>query len=310
MPRIPWFLRRILGIVPTLFLTWSLVFVVLQLIPGDPVMLAMGGTPASDEILDNERRRLGLDKPVYVQYLTFLKKMAVGDLGNSYTAKQPVGEMIAARVRPSLELALGGLLVGIVLGVALGIAAGLRPHGWVDTATMSSALVGVSLPSFWIGMLLIYVFGLQLEWVPILGDGIDALILPSITIGLFLAGGLARLIRSALIETLTQDYIRTAHAKGLSTLRIVAKHAMRNAIIPPITLLGLQFAVLIGGAVVTERVFARAGLGSMLIDAVLTKDIPLVQGLVVYTTTAYIVINLLLELLYGIVDPRIRSRRA
>lgn len=310
MPRMPWFLRRILGIVPTLFLTWSIVFGVLQLIPGDPVMLALGGTPASDEILDNERRRLGLDKPVYVQYLTFLKKMAVGDLGNGYSSKQPVSEMIAARVRPSLELALGGLLVGILLGVALGIAAGLRPHGWVDTATMSTALVGVSLPSFWIGMLLIYVFGLQLEWVPILGDGIDALILPSITIGLFLAGGLARLIRSALIETMTQDYIRTAHSKGLSTLRIVAKHAMRNAIIPPITLLGLQFAVLIGGAVVTERVFARAGLGSMLIDAVLTKDIPLVQGLVVYTTTAYIVINLALELLYGIVDPRIRSRRA
>lgn len=310
MARMPWFLRRILGIVPTLFLTWSIVFGVLQLIPGDPVMLALGGTPASDEVLDNERRRLGLDQPVYVQYLTFLKKMAVGDLGNGYSSKQPVSEMIAARVRPSLELALGGLLVGIVLGVALGIAAGLRPHGWVDTATMSTALVGVSLPSFWIGMLLIYVFGLQLEWVPILGDGIDALILPSITIGLFLAGGLARLIRSALIETMAQDYIRTAHSKGLSIVRVVAKHAMRNAIIPPITLLGLQFAVLIGGAVVTERVFARAGLGSMLIDAVLTKDIPLVQGLVVYTTTAYIVINLLLELLYGIVDPRIRSRRA
>ncbi len=308
--RMPWFLRRILGIVPTLFLTWSIVFGVLQLIPGDPVMLALGGTPASDEVLDNERRRLGLDQPVYIQYLTFLKKMAIGDLGNGYSSKQPVSEMIAARVRPSLELALGGLLVGIVLGVGLGIAAGLRPHGWIDTATMSTALVGVSLPSFWIGMLLIYVFGLQLEWVPILGDGIDALILPSITIGLFLAGGLARLIRSALIETMAQDYIRTAHSKGLSIVRVVAKHAMRNAIIPPITLLGLQFAVLIGGAVVTERVFARAGLGSMLIDAVLTKDIPLVQGLVVYTTTAYIVINLLLELLYGIVDPRIRSRRA
>jgi ABC-type dipeptide/oligopeptide/nickel transport system permease component len=306
----PWFVRRVLGIVPTLFLTWSIVFGVLQLIPGDPVMLALGGTPASDEVLDNERRRLGLDQPVYVQYLTFLKKMATGDLGNGYSSKQPVSEMIAARMRPSLELALGGLMVGILLGVALGIAAGLRPHGWIDTAMMSTALVGVSLPSFWIGMLLIYVFGLQLEWVPILGDGIDALILPSITIGLFLAGGLARLIRSALVETMTQDYIRTAHSKGLSAVRVVAKHAMRNAIIPPITLLGLQFAVLIGGAVVTERVFARAGLGSMLIDAVLTKDIPLVQGLVVYTTTAYIVINLLLELLYGIVDPRIRSRRA
>ncbi|MSO65472.1 MAG: ABC transporter permease [Alphaproteobacteria bacterium] len=188
--------------------------------------------------------------------------------------------------------------------------AGLRPHGWADTATMSTALIGVSMPSFWIGMLLIYVFGLMLEWVPILGDGIDALILPSITVGLFLAGGLARLIRSAIIETMSQDYIRTAHAKGLSALRIVAKHAMRNAIIPPITLLGVQFAFLIGGAVVTERVYARPGLGSLLIDAVLTKDIPLVQGLVVYTTSAYILINLALELLYGVVDPRIRSRRA
>src|SRR5688572_23142924 len=188
--KMPWFLRRILGIVPTLFLTWTIVFAVLQLIPGDPVMLAMGGMPVSDEILDNERRRLGLDKPVVVQYLVFLKKMAVGDLGNGYSSKQPVSQMIAARVRPSLELALGGLLVGLVLGTALGIAAGLRPHGWIDTMTMSTALVGVSLPSFWIGMLLIYVFGLQLEWVPILGDGIDALILPSIAIGLFLAGGL------------------------------------------------------------------------------------------------------------------------
>lgn len=310
LPTMPWFVRRVLGIVPTLFLTWSIVFGVLQLIPGDPVMLALGGTPASDEVLDNERRRLGLDKPVYVQYMTFLGKMVAGDMGSSYQTKQPVSEMIAARVRPSLELALGGLLVGIVLGVVLGIAAGLKPHGWIDTATMSTALIGVSLPSFWIGMLLIYVFGLLLEWVPILGDGIDALILPSITIGLFLAGGLARLIRSALIETMTQDYIRTAHAKGLSAVRIVAKHAMRNAMIPPITLLGVQFAVLIGGAVVTERVFARPGLGSMLIDAVLTKDIPLVQGLVVYTTSAYIVINLALELLYGVVDPRIRSRRA
>lgn len=306
----PWFLRSVVGIFPTLFLTWSIVFGVLQLIPGDPVMLALGGTPASDEVIDNERKRLGLDQPLHVQYLEFLRKMAVGDLGTSYQTKQPVGQMIVARVRPSLELALGGLLVGVVLGGVLGLSAGLRPHGWIDTATMSTALIGVSMPSFWIGMLLIYVFGLMLEWVPILGEGIDALILPSITIGLFLAGGLARLIRSSIIETMSQDYIRTAHAKGLPPFLIVAKHAMRNAIIPPITLLGVQFAFLIGGAVVTERVFARSGLGALLIDAVLTKDIPLVQGLVVYTTSAYILINLALELLYGIVDPRIRSRRA
>jgi len=305
-----WLLRRLVGIVPTLFLTWTIVFAVLQFIPGDPVMLALGGTPASDEVIDNERRRLGLDRPLHEQYLTFLRKMAVGDLGTSFLTKQPVTQMIAERVRPSLELALGGLLVGVSLGILLGIFAGLRPHGWIDTTLMSIALMGVSLPSFWIGMLLIHVFGLMLEWVPILGDGIDALILPSITIGLFLAGGLARLIRSAIIETMSQDYIRTAHAKGLSAIRVVAKHAMRNAVIPPITLLGVQFAFLIGGAVVTERVFARPGLGALLIDAVLTKDIPLVQGLVVYTTSAYIAINLALDLLYGVVDPRIRAQRA
>jgi ABC-type dipeptide/oligopeptide/nickel transport system permease component len=305
-----WLLRRLAGIIPTLFLTWSIVFVVLQFIPGDPVMLALGGTPASDEVIDNERRRLGLDRPIHEQYLTFLAKMATGDLGTSYQAKQPVTAMIAERVRPSLELALGGLLVGVSLGILLGIFAGLRPHGWVDTTLMSVALIGVSLPSFWIGMVLIHVFGLMLEWVPILGDGIDALILPSITVGLFLAGGLARLIRSAIIETMSQDYIRTAHAKGLSAVRVVAKHAMRNAVIPPITLLGVQFAFLIGGAVVTERVFARPGLGALLIDAVLTKDIPLVQGLVVYTTSAYIAINLALDIVYGLVDPRIRAQRA
>lgn len=305
-----WLLRRLAGIVPTLFLTWTIVFVVLQFIPGDPVMLALGGTPASDEVIDNERRRLGLDRPIHEQYLNFLAKMATGDLGTSYQAKQPVTAMIAERVRPSLELALGGLLVGVSLGILLGIFAGLRPHGWVDTTLMSVALIGVSLPSFWIGMVLIHVFGLMLEWVPILGDGIDALILPSITVGLFLAGGLARLIRSAIIETMSQDYIRTAHAKGLSAVRVVAKHAMRNAVIPPITLLGVQFAFLIGGAVVTERVFARPGLGALLIDAVLTKDIPLVQGLVVYTTSAYIAINLALDLIYGLVDPRIRAQRA
>jgi ABC-type dipeptide/oligopeptide/nickel transport system permease component len=305
-----WLLRRLAGIIPTLFLTWSIVFVVLQFIPGDPVMLALGGTPASDEVIDNERRRLGLDRPIHEQYLNFLAKMATGDLGTSYQTKQSVSAMIAERVRPTLELALGGLLVGVSLGVLLGIFAGLRPHGWVDTTLMSIALIGVSLPSFWIGMVLIHVFGLMLEWVPILGDGIDALILPSITIGLFLAGGLARLIRSAIIETMSQDYIRTAHAKGLSAVRVVAKHAMRNAVIPPITLLGVQFAFLIGGAVVTESVFARPGLGALLINAVLTKDIPLVQGLVVYTTSAYIAINLALDLIYGLVDPRIRAQRA
>jgi ABC-type dipeptide/oligopeptide/nickel transport system permease component len=306
----PWFLRRLAGVVPTLFLTWTVVFVVLQFIPGDPVMMALGGTPASDEVIDNERRRLGLDRPIYEQYLVFLKKMATGDLGTSYLTKQPVTTMIAERLRPTLALATGALIFGVTFGVVLGMLAGLRPHGWIDAIAMALALAGVSMPTFWIGMLLIHVFGLMLEWVPILGDGIDALILPSITVGLFFAGGLARLIRSSIIETMSQDYIRTAHAKGLSAWRVVAKHAMRNAMIPPVTLLGVRFALLIGGAIITERVFARPGLGALLIDATLTKDIPLVQGLVVYTTSIYILINVSLDFLYGVIDPRIRSKRA
>ena len=175
---------------------------------------------------------------------------------------------------------------------------------------MTLALVGVSLPSFWIGMMLIYVFGIMLGWVPIVGRGLPALILPSITVGLYVAGGFARLVRSSIIDAMGQDYIRTARAKGLSRAKVVFKHALRNAMIPPITLLGVQIGVLIGGAVVTENVFARPGLGTMLVDAVLTKDMPLVQALVVYTTAAYLLVNLTVDLLYGVIDPRIRLRRA
>ena len=172
---------------------------------------------------------------------------------------------------------------------------------------MTLALAGLSLPSFWIGMILIQVFATQLGWVPVLGTGLEALILPSITLGLFLAGGLARLVRNSIIEVMAQDYIRTAYAKGLTATRVVAKHAMRNAIIPPLTLLGIQFALLIGGAVVTESVFARPGIGHLLVLAVLEKDFPLVQGIVVLTTTAYVAINLVIDIAYGIIDPRVQA---
>jgi ABC-type dipeptide/oligopeptide/nickel transport system permease component len=175
---------------------------------------------------------------------------------------------------------------------------------------MVVALAGISMPSFWIGMLLIYLFGMTLGWVPIVGTGLSALILPSISVGLYIAGGFARLVRASMIEAMNQDYIRTARAKGLSRGKIAFKHALRNALIPPVTLLGIQIAVLIGGAVVTENVFARPGLGTMLVEAVLTKDLPLVQALVVYTTAVYVIINLIVDLLYGVIDPRVQARRA
>ena len=218
--------------------------------------------------------------------------------------------MITEQVGSTLQLAAGGLVVGLITGLLLGMVAGLKPNTWLDSLCMLIALAGVSLPSFWIGMMLIYVFGMTLAWVPIVGSGFSALILPSITVGLFIAGGFARLVRSSIIDAMGQDYIRTARAKGLGWAKIAFKHALRNAMIPPITLLGIQIAVLIGGAVVTENVFARPGLGTMLVEAVLNKDLPLVQALVVYTTAAYVIINLIIDLLYGLIDPRVQAGRA
>jgi ABC-type dipeptide/oligopeptide/nickel transport system permease component len=304
-----YFGRRILGVIPVIAFTWSLVFVVLQIIPGDPVNLMLAGVPASEEVRQRERERLGLDKPVAERYVGFLVRAVQGDLGDSFRARRPVTAMIAEQMWPTIQLALGGLFVGLVVGVVLGVLAGVRPNSWIDSACMALALVGVSLPSFWIGMVLIYVFGTLLMWVPITGGGLDALILPSITVGLFIAGGFARLVRSSIIEAMGQDYVRTARAKGLPPAKVVLKHALRNALIPPVTLLGVQFALLIGGAVVTENVFARPGLGTMLVDAVLTKDMPLVQALIVYKTAAYVIINAGVDVLYGVIDPRVRMER-
>ena len=299
------FLSRLLGAVLTLFITWTVVFGAMRLAPGDPVLLMLQGTPISEAAVDAARVKLGLDQPVAVQYVSFLGNALRGDFGDSFRSRQPVTSLIAAEFPFTLQLAIGGFIVGVLFGGILGIIAGIRPNGWIDTICMTLALAGLSLPSFWIGMILIQVFATDLGWLPVLGTGFDALILPSITLGLFIAGGLARLIRNSIIEVMAQDYIRTAYAKGLTVTRVIAKHAMRNAIIPPLTLLGIQFALLIGGAVVTETVFARPGIGRLLVQAVLEKDFPVVQGVVVLTTAAYVLINLAIDIAYTIIDPRV-----
>jgi len=300
-------LSRLLGGILTLFITWTVVFGAMRLAPGDPVLLMLQGTPISEAAVDAARIKLGLNRPVAVQYVSFLGNALRGDFGDSFRSRQPVTSLIAAEFPFTFQLAVGGFIVGVVLGSILGTIAGIRPNGWIDTVCMTLALAGLSLPSFWIGMLLIQVFATQLGWLPVLGTGFDALILPSITLGLFIAGGLARLIRNSIIEVMAQDYIRTAYAKGLTVTRVIAKHAMRNAIIPPLTLLGIQFALLIGGAVVTETVFARPGIGRLLVQAVLEKDLPVVQGVVVLTTAAYVLINLAIDIAYTIIDPRVEA---
>jgi ABC-type dipeptide/oligopeptide/nickel transport system permease component len=271
------------------------------------VLLMLQGTPISDQALDAARAKLGLDRPLVVQYANFLVDAVRGDFGDSFRSKQPVTRLIAAEFPYTLQLAVGGFLIGVLIGGVLGIMAGLHPNGWIDTVCMMLALAGLSLPSFWIGMILIQVFATQLGWLPVLGTRLEALILPSVTLGLFLAGGLARLVRNSFIEVMTQDYIRTAYAKGLGAARVIGKHAMRNAVIPPLTLLGIQFALLIGGAVVTETVFARPGIGRLLVLAVLEKDFPVVQGIVALTTAAYVLINLAIDIAYGIIDPRVQA---
>jgi ABC-type dipeptide/oligopeptide/nickel transport system permease component len=300
-------LGRVLSAVVTLLITWTAIFGAMRLAPGDPVLLMLQGTPISDQAMEAARAKLGLDRPLVWQYVDFLANSAHGELGDSFRSRQPVIRLIKAEFPYTIELAIGGFLVGVLLGGSLGVIAGLWPNGVIDTICMMFALVGLSLPSFWIGMILIQVFATQLGWVPVLGTGLRTLILPSITLGLFLAGGLARLVRNNIIEVMAQDYIRTAYAKGLTTPRVVAKHAMRNAVIPPLTLLGIQFALLIGGAVVTETVFARPGIGRLLVLAVLEKDFPVVQGVVVLTTTAYVMINFIIDIAYGIVDPRVQA---
>jgi ABC-type dipeptide/oligopeptide/nickel transport system permease component len=301
------FLSRLLGAILTLFITWSVVFGAMRLAPGDPVLLMLQGTPISDAAMDAARTKLGLDQPFVVQYLTFLADAVRGDFGDSFRSRQPVVKLIGDEFPYTLQLAIGGFVVGVLLGGALGIAAGIWPNGWIDMVCMTFALAGLSLPSFWIGMILIQIFATELGWVPVLGSGLDALVLPSITLGLFIAGGLARLVRNSIIEVMAQDYIRTAYAKGLTAVRVITRHAMRNAVIPPLTLLGIQFALLIGGAVVTETVFARPGIGRLLVQAVLEKDFPVVQGVVVLTTAAYVLINLLIDIAYGIIDPRMQA---
>jgi peptide/nickel transport system permease protein len=306
---ISYLFRSLLRAIPTLIVSWALIFGAFQIIPGDPVNLMLGGVPASPQVRANLRSALGLDRSVPERFVFFLRNIARGDLGTSYRTREPVARMVASQIPPTLQLTAGGLFFGIIFGFGFGLLSGLKPNGTTDLVCSAVVLLGASIPSFWSGLLLIWVFSALLGWVPILGGGLAALILPSVTVGLFVVAGLARLIRASVIETMGQDYVRTARAKGLSPSRVVIHHALRNAMIPPITLLGMQIATMIGGAMVTENIFARPGIGTLLIQSVLARDLPVVQAIVVYTTAAYILINLLVDLLSYAIDPRIRLGR-
>jgi peptide/nickel transport system permease protein len=300
-------INRLLYTIPVIIGVSILVFSMLHLVPGDPVraMFADSGG-ASAEQLEQIRHLLGLDKPLPLQYLDYIGRVVRGDLGESIISKQPVFELIVQNFPSTLQLTIAGLGLAIVIGLFMGIVAALRHNSWVDNLTMLISTLGVSMPSFWLGLILIYVFAIQLRWVPITsGSDLSRLALPAIALGFQASAIIARLVRSNMLEVLQEDYIRTARAKGLSAHIVAARHALRNALIPVVTVVGLQFGGLLGGAVIIETVFARQGIGRLLVGALQARDFPIAQSAVLMIAMVYVFVNLGVDLLYGWIDPRI-----
>lgn len=302
-------LGRLLGTLPVLFGVTLLVFAMTWLSPGDPLFALLGDAAqgVSQQALEELRRQLGLDRPLPLQYLDYLGGLLRGDLGTSIRSGRPVLVEITDRFPATAELALAGLAVALLLGVGLGVLAAVFRRSWLDALAVVVALLGVSVPVFWSGFLLMSLFALDLGWLPASGRGSwRHLVLPALTLGLSASAFIARISRAAVIEALGQDHVRTAHAKGLAPQRVILRHALRNALLPIVTVVGLQLGGLLGGAVLTESVFAWPGLGRMLVEAIGTRDLPLMQGTVLFISLLFILVNLLVDLSYAAINPRIR----
>ena len=310
-------LRRVVATIPVLLLVTLGVFLLIHLVPGDPVetMLGESQDPIAKEAL---RHDLGFDQPLYIQYVHWVGNVLRGDLGRSVRTHQTVLDDVSHRIRPTLELSVYAMLISVAVAVPLATLAATHHNSTIDRFGTGFVLFGVCMPNFVLALLLIFVFGVILRWLPISSftdpfddpiNGIRSLTLPAITLGLALSAVIARTLRSSLLETLTEDYIKTARAKGLSQATVIGRHAMKNALIPVVTVIGLQLGTLIGGAVITEYVFALPGVGRLVVDAIFARDYPLVQGVVLLIAVSFIVCNLAVDILYVWIDPRI-SRSA
>jgi peptide/nickel transport system permease protein len=299
--------KRVAATIPVLLGVSLLVFSMLQLVPGDPVQLMLSEFQTSPEQIARLRSQLHLNDPLPIQFGRFVWDALHGDLGTSIRTRRPVTSEIADNLPATLQLASTGLLVAALLGVTLGVVAATHQQSWLEVGSMLLALLGVSVPSFWLGLLLIFLVSLRLRLLPATGGGdLQHLILPALTLGLGAAAILARLTRSSMLEVLRQEYVTTARAKGLREWAVIGRHALKNALIPVVTIFGLQFGQLLAGTVVVETVFARPGLGRLIVDGILNKDFPMVQGVVLVVAVSYVLVNLLVDLLYAVLDPRIR----
>lgn len=300
---------RLLGLAPVLLGVTALVFAMIWVTPGDPVLAIVGESAQgiSRDALEDLRRSYGLDRPALVQYADYLSRLLQGDLGISIRSRQPVIREIWQRLPATVLLAISGMAIAIIIGVSLGVLAAIYRRSWIDYAAVILALAGVSIPVFWSGLILMLIFALELRWLPASGYGSwQHLVMPAVAIGFSSSAFIARITRSSMIEVLRQDYIRTATAKGLSQSSVDFKHALRNALLPIVTVVGLQFGSLLGGAVLTETVFAWPGIGRMLVDAIRARDLPLVQGTVLFVAVVFIVVNLLVDISYALLNPKIR----
>lgn len=331
-------LKRLLSLLPVLLGITLLVFCFLHLIPGDPAVVLLGER-ATPEQIAALREQLGLNQPLPVQYLIFLGNLLRFDLGNSIISGIPIAAELRSRFPATLELSLGAMLVALILGIPAGILAAVRKNSWLDNLLMSGSLLGVSLPVYWLGLLLIYLFAVNLQWLPPSGrisvdvgfrfqpltgfylldallrldggalkDILAHLVLPALALGTIPLAILARITRSAMLESLAQDYIRTARAKGVPAVGVILRHALKNALLPINTIIGLQFGTLLGGAILTETIFSWPGIGSWIYDGILDRDYPVVQGGVVFVAIAFVLINLIVDISYAFFDPRIQHK--
>jgi peptide/nickel transport system permease protein len=297
--------QRLLLLVPTLFGALTLVFVLIHLIPGDPVEVMLGETAtAADK--EELRRNLGFDQPLSTQYGSFLIKLAAGDLGRSLYEQASVAEIIRARLPATLQLALSAMIAAILISFPLAVLAAVRRNSWVDRLALLLSLLGLSMPNFWLGPLLMIVFSIQLGWAPVSGrGGLSHLFLPALTLALGMAAIVIRILRASLLQVMHEDYVQTARAKGLSEQRVWLKHTLRNALVSTLTIMSLQFGNLLAGSLITETIFSWPGIGRLTVQAIQTRDYPLVQGCVLVIAISYVLANFFTDLLYKLVDPRV-----
>jgi peptide/nickel transport system permease protein len=305
-------IKRLILLIPILFLVSLISFSLLFIIPGDPAETILTGPSggADPKAVEEFRIKMGLDKPVYIQYFTWLNDILHGNLGYSYRSKQPVLDQILSRFHATLKLAIVSLIISLMISIPIGIISAIKQYSAIDNVSMVGALLGVSMPNFWQGLLLILLFAVTLGWLPVAGYGdhgdLEHIILPAITLGTSSAAITTRLMRSTMLETINQDYIQAARAKGLSERVVIGKHALKNALIPVVTMIGLNFGYLLDGSVVVESIFAWPGIGLLMVESIYLRDYPMIQGCILFVAIIFIFVNLMVDILYTYLDPRIR----